>query len=290
MSNQVRQVSLPEKQSLSWLAKTSRLSPAARQSLAALAPGLVAEMNGNATRTLAIAGAPGSGKTTLARMLAHVVSESGRAAVTLSLDDYYLPQARRQELARTRHPLLARRGVPGTHDWTRLLHDLDALREGRTDGLRLPVFNKSTDDLEPAESWRTVDVAPSLVIVEGWCLGAPPQPESGLARPVNALENEHDPQAYWRAMVNREVAAWRADLESRVDRFWHVRVPGWDCVLDWRWQQEQELAAPRLKNRTEVGGFLATFQRLVMHMQDTCPDWADLVLTCDRSHRMEIKQ
>ena len=34
----------------------------------------------------------------------------------LSLDDLYLPKAERLRLARDVHPLLATRGVPGTHD------------------------------------------------------------------------------------------------------------------------------------------------------------------------------
>jgi len=290
MSNQTRQVSQLEKLSLSWLEKNSRMNPAARHSLAALAPGLVLQLNRSASRTLAIAGAPGSGKTTLARMLAHVLTESGRATLVLSLDDYYLPQARRKELARERHPLLAHRGVPGTHDWTRLLDDIDALREGRIQGLHLPVFNKSTDDLDPLHVWRPVEVAPSLIIIEGWCLGAPPQSESGLIQPANAIEREKDPEGSWRAMVNHELAACRADLQRRVDHFWYLRVPDWNCVLDWRWQQEQELANPRLKSRAEVDRFLATFERIVVHMQTTCADWADCVLTCDRSHRIEIKR
>jgi D-glycerate 3-kinase len=104
------------------------------------------------------------------------------------------------------------------------------------------------------------------------------------------VEREQDPEGSWRAMVNQELAARRADLQRRVDHFWYLRVPDWNCVLDWRWQQEQELTDPRLKSRAEVDRFLASFERIVGHMQTTCADWADCVLTCDRSHRIEIKR
>ena len=39
----------------------------------------------------------------------------------LSIDDFYLSKAKRKRLAASVHPLLAIRGVPGTHDVHRLL-------------------------------------------------------------------------------------------------------------------------------------------------------------------------
>ena len=62
---------------------------------------------------IGIAGAQGSGKTTLARAAA--VRLDG---VALSLDDFYLERAERTRLGRSIHPLLAVRGPPGTHDLT----------------------------------------------------------------------------------------------------------------------------------------------------------------------------
>lgn len=288
MSKPKRQVSPTEKQSLQWLEQNSRLSPGARKALASLVPHLAERLNQASVNTLAIAGPPGSGKTTLAGMLAHVLNESGRATTLLSLDDYYLPLAHRMQLADGQHPLLARRGVPGTHDWVRFLDDIDLLKEGRIENLRLPVFNKSTDDVQPMDVWRQVDIAPGLLIIEGWCIGAPPQDESSLQPAINPMEQEMDPDGSWRHFVNQRIAACRADLLQRVDHFWYLSAPDWPCVIDWRWQQEQELTHPHLKSREEVEAFLATFERTVKHMRLTCSEWADSLLACDRSHQTVI--
>jgi hypothetical protein len=43
-----------------------------------------------------------------------------------------------------------------------------------------------------------------------------------------------------------------------------------------------------LKDRTEVSDFLARFERIVRHMQETHPDWADVILSTDRDHRIEL--
>ena len=67
----------------------------------------------------------------------------------------YLPRARREELARTVHPLLATRGVPGTHDARLGLGILDHLRRlGADESVRLPRFDKARDDRLPSEQWQ----------------------------------------------------------------------------------------------------------------------------------------
>src|SRR5690606_26489272 len=64
-----------------------------------------------------VSGCQGSGKTTLASLLVLLLREMlGLRCINLSIDDFYLTRAERQQLAATVHPLLATRGVPGTHD------------------------------------------------------------------------------------------------------------------------------------------------------------------------------
>lgn len=290
MSPPMGQVSRTGNQALNWLDSQTSMCPQASQALAALAPSLLAQVPQQHAASIAIAGPPGSGKSTLARLLTFLLNGSGRPAVLLSLDDYYLGRQRRDALTRSHHALLQRRGVPGTHDWPRLLHDFDCLRDGRTTGLRLPVFDKSVDDIAPATRWRSIDFSPSCLIVEGWCIGAPAQDAAMLDAPVNELERLQDPQGSWRKYVNSQLARYHSDLEHRIDRIWYLHVPGWDRVIDWRWQQEQELAHPRLHSRVEVAAFLATFERIVGHMQKTSAAWADWRLQADSRHRLEVMQ
>jgi D-glycerate 3-kinase len=280
MSSSLGQVSA----ALQWLESHTSMPAKACRALAELTPRLLARM----PPSLAIGGPPGSGKSTLARMLAFLLSESGTPTILLSLDDYYLGRKDREDLAQNQHALLRQRGVPGTHDWPRLLLDFDRLSSARGEGLRLPVFDKSRDDPAPVHLWRQVDFNPRCVIVEGWCIGAPGQDPDRLLDPVNELERLEDPEAIWRTLVNHRLACYRSDLVSRVDQFWYLGVPAWDQVIDWRWRQEQELAQARLLSRVQTAAFLATFERIVRHMQETCATWADWRLQADALHRWHV--
>src|SRR6188472_2123866 len=74
-----------------------------------------------------LSGLQGSGKSTLARQIAAAASAHGIATEVLALDDFYRGRGERAVLARTIHPLLATRGVPGTHDLALLDRTLRAL-------------------------------------------------------------------------------------------------------------------------------------------------------------------
>jgi len=77
---------------------------------------------------VAVNGCQGSGKTTVCDYLAALLeADHGCRVVALSLDDFYLTRAQREVLARSVHPLLATRGVPGTHDMQLLEQTLEAL-------------------------------------------------------------------------------------------------------------------------------------------------------------------
>ncbi len=121
-----------------WLARHSSVPALQARELARITPALLAALPPGSGWLLGLAGAPGTGKSTLARMLAAVESRAGSDAVShpsapiivLSLDDYYLTRAERDKLAQTIHPALAQRGVPGTHDQSRLFADIDQLVGG----------------------------------------------------------------------------------------------------------------------------------------------------------------
>lgn len=271
-----------------WLAKNSLLDSRHRRSLAACAASLAQRIQTGQLAGVGIAAPPGAGKSTLSRTLAHLLSGMDIPACVVSLDDYYLPLEDRQELADRIHPLFQTRGVPGTHDFDRLIRDLDRLRTGDIDGLRMPVFDKSRDDRSPESKWPFIAVTPGLLILEGWLIGAPPQAAVELATPVNELERLQDPDSSWRTMVNDTLGVYHDALASRLDEFWYVKVPNWNCVLDWRWQQEQELAVKNLESREEVASFLSCFQRIVGHMQRSCPDWANLIIEADSEHLLSF--
>ncbi|MBT8054121.1 MAG: kinase [Gammaproteobacteria bacterium] len=272
----------------SWLTENTSFSGANKRSLTKTVHGLAKRIPADQKTTIGISGAPGSGKSTLARALIHYLEQTGTPACRLSLDDYYLGRAERAQLAQKQHPLFRRRGVPGTHELKRLLSDIDALRAGDIGKVHLPVFDKSTDDRAPESNWRSVPAVPKVVLLEGWCIGAPPEKPNRLERPINAMEQEHDSNAAWRLEVFRAWNEMHRSLRERLDLLWYIRAPDWDCVVGWRWQQEQELENPKLRSRQDVREFLASFERIVRHMQQSFPEWADLSIDTDRQHNFSL--
>ena len=45
-----------------------------------------------------------------------------------------------------------------------------------------------------------------MIVFEGWCVGARPQPPEALAAPVNDLERTRDPDDVWRRYANDALA------------------------------------------------------------------------------------
>lgn len=231
---------------------------------------------------IGLCGAQGSGKSTLAGVLAERIEDT----VVLSLDDLYMPKARRGRP----HRLLETRGVPGTHDTALGEAVLDAFRAGRP--FVLPRFDKATDDRVPEALWPRVEGA-RLMIFEGWCVGARPQSAADLARPVNALERDEDADGSWRRFVNTMLDSAYRDLFD-LDALILLAAPGFDVVYQWRRQQEQALAAEiaagrrtgRAMSDAEVARFIPFYQRLTEHILREMPGRADLVVRLDADRKV----
>jgi D-glycerate 3-kinase len=242
-----------------------------------------------------ICGPQGSGKTTTVRVLAALLEARGLKVATLSLDDLYLPLADREALARDVHPLLRTRGVPGTHDVTLGLATLDGLaNEKRT---ALPRFDKAVDDRAPVDIWPVAASPVDVVLFEGWCLGARPQPSEALVQPVNALERERDPDGVWRAYVNAALAGPYRALFTRLDLLVLFTAPDFETVLIWRQEQEAKLrrrmaeegqGPGRAMSDDEVAVFIQHYERLTRHIARETPARADLVIALDRDRRSPI--
>jgi D-glycerate 3-kinase len=254
--------------------------PAYRQLLASLASGIINTRQQNVV-VIGIAGAQGSGKTTLARALGEVlVHRCSLGTARLSLDDFYLTRDERTKLAADKHPLLATRGVPGTHDIAWMQQSIESLRQGLS--TEVPEFDKATDDrVQHLKVLQPVDV----VICEGWCWGAVPEPLDRLETPVNELEADLDIDGTWRRFVNDQLLAYQELFKT--DGFVFIKVPSMDAVVQWRWQQEQELdpgAGKHVMNEAELNRFIQYYQRLTCWMLETAPEQADMCVTLDHNH------
>jgi D-glycerate 3-kinase len=232
-----------------------------------------------------LVGSQASGKSTTAARLAERLGRQGARTIVFSTDDFYLTLSERRELAAKVHPLLATRGVPGTHDMNLMAGTIQALlRAGPESITPLPRFDKASDDRVPPHAWPDFEGRPDVVILEGWCVGARPQAESALLDPVNALEALEDADGRWRRYVNAclsgDYAAFFAGLDLRL----MLRAPSFLCVHGWRAEQEAGLnrdarsARPAMTD-AELLRFIAHYERLTRWILEDEP--ADLIADID---------
>lgn len=226
-----------------------------------------------------INGAQGSGKSTLCRFLEVLLADYGLHAVTVALDDLYLGRAERERLGVEDHPLFVTRGVPGTHDVALGEQVFTAMTAGRA--AALPRFDKAADDRAP----ETIRAEPpvDVILFEGWCLGAVPQPSAALRAPVNRLETEEDSDGRWRREVNRRLATDYAELFGRIDLLVMLMVDGFELVRANRLLQEQKLAernpgAPGIMDEATLDRFLMHYERLTRWMLEEMPARADVLI------------
>lgn len=238
---------------------------------------------------LGVSGLQGSGKSTLAAGLVARAGERGWGAVALSLDDVYLTRAEREALGREVHPLLRTRGVPGTHDLALLGSTLDALGKASAESpVAVPRFDKGHDDRYDAHLWPMVAEPPTLVVLEGWCLGLDPQDDAALAEPVNGLERDEDPDGTWRRWVNARLAGY-ATIWRRLDALVVLQAPSWEVVARWRDQAERPLRERgelRAMDADALSRFLQHYERLSRHALATLEPKADLSIALDEDRRV----
>jgi D-glycerate 3-kinase len=228
-------------------------------------------------------GAQGSGKSTLGGLIVEALERdhSLRAAL-LSLDDFYRTKAERERLAEEVHPLCRTRGVPGTHNVSRLETTLAGLALG--DEVSIPRFDKLADDRAPHDQWPVWSGRPDVVLLEGWCVGLLSEDVPAWSGPLNALEAECDPDGAW--------FAWSlAELEQDYDPLWRsfallvsIEVPGWETVIESRVRQEKGLAAASGRqgmDRQQVIRFIEHYERYTRALWTAMPTRADMLLRRD---------
>ena len=248
---------------------------------------------------IGINGAQGTGKSTLAKLFKLCCTEAGLKVAVLSIDDFYLSKHARAQLAETVHPLLATRGVPGTHDVEQLKSCLNQLLDSQAGTVKIPRFDKAADNPAPEDHWATVTLPVDLIILEGWFIGLEPEPCEHLVSPVNHLEATEDGDGSWRNFVNNSLRSDFADLFGRLDSLLMLQAPSFEQVYAWRSLQEEKLKRHRearvdadmsgVMGPAEIARFIQHFERLTRHALITLPGKADWVFHLDSQHRVAGK-
>ncbi|RKP22405.1 hypothetical protein SYNPS1DRAFT_20118, partial [Syncephalis pseudoplumigaleata] len=201
------------------------------------------------------------GKTTLTAALAQQLTALGHQVCQLSIDDLYLPYADQRALAAsTASPLLARRGLPGTHDIALGTSILAAFRDGQSD-IRVPRYDKSLhqgagDRCTTWTHWHRTSASTSatrkrILLFEGWCLGfcpvGVPAIDAARAIPDETILSRYTLDEL--ARVDSALEACVRDWYPLLDLFVVLEADSLESVYVWREQQEQ-----MLRQRTGGGG------------------------------------
>jgi len=261
----------------------------------------------NTPIVVGINGAQGTGKSTLSLLLKHLLAEQGLITVVISIDDLYLTRAEREQLAKSVHPLLKTRGVPGTHDLAMGLGLVAALQQASdATNTAIPRFDKANDDRHDPAQWTYHRGRVDVIILEGWCVGASRCELSGT--PINSLENQFDPDGDWRRYVQTQLNTGYQTLFDNLDMLVMLKAPSMECIIEWRTLQEHKLAqkvstnlkddkgptnkgvsnapAKGVMDEKELLWFIMHYERLTRIMLDTLPAHADVVFSINEQHNI----
>jgi D-glycerate 3-kinase len=240
-----------------------------------------------------ILGGQGTGKTTLTQILRLILEQLGHQSVGLSIDDLYLSYAQRCELQR-QNPQLIWRGPPGTHDIDLGISTLNQIKHApRGTQITLPRFDKSLHQGQGDQIAPNLIALPTIVLFEGWFVGARPLTDSAFADECPLPE----------PIVTPADRRFARDCNQRL----HDYLPLWtflDSLIvlyskdyrsskQWRQQAERQMRSqqkPGLSD-TEVADFVTYFWR-ALHPQLfitplTRSSQTDLVVNIGSDHRID---
>lgn len=247
-------------------------------------PGLPGLMGEKRPLIIGINGPQGCGKSTVAKAVVEGLRENGIAAISLSIDDFYLTRQSQLELA-SRHPsnpYLQQRGYPGTHDIELGRATLEAMKRiQETGNVFCPVYDKSLHqgqgDRLPASSWKKISAPLQVVLFEGWMLGFTRVPDSSIheesLREVNRLLKGYEA---WHQFLNGFIQLSPLDINFTVD---------WRVEAEEKMKLEGKSGMSRQQISNYILKFLPAYEAYLPHLLK-CPPrgipYLQLTLTKER--------
>lgn len=177
---------------------------------------------------VAVHGPQGCGKSTSCENIRKNLCKAGHKVLVISLDDFYYPYQKMQEVFfEFNDDLYRHRGLAGTHDIELLYDCLDRLKEGRN--VLIPKFNKTLHNGKgDIEEFVPYEGKYDIVLFEGWMIGYKPRKyvPSYLRRFNFELEKYQKLHQYFDVWIYfdthiRHVYKWRHSAEKvmEIDTF-----------------------------------------------------------------------
>ena len=244
------------------------------------------------TLILGFSGGQGSGKTTVTGILKIILKKFFKRRIHVSsIDNFYKTLEDRNKISNKIHPLLKTRGVPGTHDINLVKNFFNIIRKKKFKKIKLPKFDKSIDDRLKKKYWFNIKEKPEVVILEGWCVGAKPQTNLLLKKPINILEKYEDKDLTWRRYVNQKLKTEYKKIFAMIDYFIFMKIPNFNKVFKWRLIQERKLRkrshkAKKILLYNEIKRFIMFYERITLQMLKVMPKIASIVLSLNNEHQI----
>ena len=159
--------------------------------------------------------------------------------------------------------------------------------------IKLPKFDKLIDDRLKKKHWYNIQEKPEIVILEGWCVGAKPQSNSSIKKPINILEKYDDKNLIWRKHINEKLKREYKKLFAMIDYYIFMKIPNFSMVFKWRLLQENKLRKKsrfkkKIMSHNEIKRFIMFYQRITLQMIKDLSKSASVVMLLNKSH--EIKR
>ena len=244
---------------------------------------------------LGLSGGQGSGKTTISSIISIILSKYFKLNVfKISIDDFYKTRKKRLELSKKVHPLLMVRGVPGTHDINIMLDFFKRIKEKKFKSIKLPRFNKATDDRYNKKLWYSVKRRPDVIIFDGWCVGAKAEQNYSLKTPINSLEKLKDQKQIWRRFVNKQLKSKYKKLYDQLNCLLFIKAKNFSLLRQWRIKQEKKLSLKskrsnklKIMSDKEIINFMQTYQRITQNMFKSVPKYASIILNLNSNQQIK---
>ena len=242
-----------------------------------------------------LAGGQGTGKTTISSLIKIILTKYFKLKVfRISIDDFYKTRKERVSLSKKVHPMLLTRGVPGTHDINMMLSFFRKAKSKQFKKLKLPTFNKATDDRFNKKYWYDLKDKPDVIIFEGWCVGAKSEKNNTLKKTINSMEKTKDHNLIWRKYVNQQLKSKYKNLYSQLNCLIFLKAKNFSILQKWRLKQERKLKLKNKKNlnlkimnKGDVINFMQTYQRITQNMFKNMPKYASIIFNLNTNHQIK---
>ena len=255
------------------------------------------KVNKNKPYFVGLAGGQGTGKTTISSLLSIILRKYFDLNVfKISIDDFYQTRSERIKLSKKIHPMLATRGVPGTHDINIMLDFFRKSKSNTYKSIKLPKFDKSTDDRCKKKYWYNIKKRPDVIIFEGWCVGARSENKITLKKSKNTLERFSDKDLIWRKYVNNQLKNKYKILYNQLNCLLYLKASNFKILQKWRLIQEKKLKLKNKKkilkktkimSRHDVLKFMRTYQRITENMFKKTPNYCSILMNLNKDHQIK---